>query len=337
MREAINLVAATVAVGIACWLGWLAVEMNTKEEKVEQVPPKQPSPPPPEPQIPRFRVNHPDLSAYQQAPPEVVLSRPLPRDMKMAMNRQIQLFTTIMGMDSPDDPTEKFQQDLNGLRNAFPEVHEARGHGYWRSSYRSYKTINGVVYYSYYYPIYRSTNEQMVDDFRHTVKNAQLDEVDFVIRNLGFKKESWVKRLENQPAGYTSDVQQRADRAFLSELSHYIGAWQNLKEQIETWHSENPDKEMAKTQWALFEKNELPNLNAYIGANTTDRWQISEDQVVEAKIPNRSTLYLRFNIAGRELHFPLQPAWHAKMPAAIIELPPLERRKEIQVDDHNPL
>lgn len=287
-REAKNLLSLVAAIFFFGGAAWLVTQLP-EEEPPPRVEPQPKPEPEPEP-IPIYTVHWSDnISHVEQA--EVVLSKKLPVAMRPLIKDQSMLFRRVMGFEPEDNPQPIIDEYIQSLRDAFPAPEKGGG-------------ISGGG--PYYIPVSRNTNPQMVDDFRYIVKNARLDEIDFIASNLQFKLESWEERLKHGPKGgnaYFGSIS--ADESFLAAMPEYIDRWRDLDKQIEQIKRENPTQTKAREMWTEFEQEHLPSINSYIEQHEIKRWVV-EDGVIEAEVPRRrSYLYLGLTVAGRQLYFPL--------------------------------
>lgn len=260
-----------------------------------------------------YRVRWPDLEGHIKGKPVVVESAPLGQELMPLMEKQIALFKVIMALKPMDNSAEALELRLDALRQAFPEKQDMASQRYQMASYGG--TDDSI--YIYQYPIERSTSERIINDFRHVVVNARLDEIDHVIESLERKLGNWDEKLDRVNDG--AQVEAKADRAFLDAMPAYIAAWNSLNQEVKQLNGTDRHIESAKRQWLDFESNELPQLNHYIKAYTASEWPVGRGNRIEDSLPSSSTLYLRFNIAGREIYFPLRPYWDAQLGMAIVE------------------
>ncbi|MBC2596307.1 hypothetical protein H5P28_18730 [Ruficoccus amylovorans] len=339
MRDAINVLAAVGAFIVAIALGWFLFKAQIEDKEapvpvqeqrvaVQEVAPE-PVPPPAEeakrpvpPAGPVCRVSYPDLGTYLQGAPVVVQSRSLDEDLKAAMTQQILLFKSVMKIGHDGATKERLEKELEHLRNAFPEPEGATGY-----RYRSDRDSSGYYVNYYYYPVERQTDERMVDDFNHVVKNSRLDEVSYVIQALELKLEKWKKQTDKVYASGPSfgssafyRAQLRANRAFLEAMPEYIKAWKALGDANEAWKLSNMDVSEATRQWADFEKRDLPRINTYLENYTEESWPVSEEGTIDTGMPRARPLYLLMTVAGRQLYFPLEPVWDKDLGMAIVQV-----------------
>lgn len=341
MRDAINVIAAVGAFIVAIALGWFLFKAQIEEKEApaavqeqgtaakEAAAAPEPVAPPSEAAKssaqrpgPMCRVSYPDLGTYLQGAPIVVQSRPLDEDLKAAMTQQILLFKSVMKIGHDGATKERLEKELEHLRNAFPEPEGATGY-----RYRSDRDSSGYYVNYYYYPVERQTDERMVDDFNHVVKNARLDEVSYVIQALELKLEKWKKQTDKVYASGPSfgssasyRAQLRANKAFLEAMPEYIKAWKTLGEANEAWKLSNMDVSEATRQWTDFEKRDLPRINSYLENYTEKSWPVNEEGMIDAGLARAATLYLLMNVAGRPLYFPLEPVWDKDLGMAIVQV-----------------
>ncbi len=292
MKETVNLLAAAFALLIAVGLGWLAWIMNQPEPVAEVV-------------IPKYRVGYPLLEKWLSTPPKVVCSKSLPKELTEDMELQCRLLVVVTGLGQQQSSEEMVMAHLDRLRRAFPEAKSATVTKYNERADGHYPSVYDTS--PYYIDVTRSTNQEMVNDFRHTVRNASIDEIDYVIENLEFKMDSWKNRLSKIDSSSVSNAQFLADTAFLKQMPAYISEWVRLKRDWKEFSEKNPDIEAARIQWASFERKQLPVLNAYIEGNQSNKWSPNHKGVIEAELPSDAALYLQVEIAGRTLYLPLNP------------------------------
>ncbi|MDP0496203.1 MAG: hypothetical protein Q7Q73_08335 [Verrucomicrobiota bacterium JB024] len=267
----------------------------------------------------QYRISYPDVSQYLSGSPVLVQATPLSSDQRATMERQLMLFKCLMHLDSGQDELaeqkEALEAELDRLRYAFPV---AVGGGEFR-----YQTPPGADSSTrvYQYPVRKDTNERLVNDFRHTVENARLYQVDQIVGALRADLDRWERqmgKISSSSSSYDHYKQVKADRSFLQSMPAYIDEWVRLGEKVDALEDDTLDPVEAGRQWAEFEEYELPGLNASIEQVSTNTWPLAADGTVSADVGKRDTLYLRLNVAGRDLYLPLQPAWDEDLGMAIV-------------------
>lgn len=267
----------------------------------------------------QYRITYPDVSQYLGGSPVLVQGAPLTGDQRAMMERQLLLFKCLMHLDSGQDELaeqrQKLQAELDRLRYAFPV---SVGGGEFR-----YETPPGAdsSTRTYEYPVRKNTNERMVNDFRHTVENARLHQVDQIVGALRADLDRWerqMSKISSSSSSYDHYKQVKSDRSFLQSIPAYIDEWVRLGEKVDALEDGTLDPVEAGRQWAEFEEYELPGLNASIEQASANSWPLAADGTVSADVGKRDTLYLRLNVAGRDLYLPLQPAWDEDLGMAIV-------------------
>lgn len=267
----------------------------------------------------QYRVSYPDLSQYLNGSPVLVQGGTLNSEQRARMERQLLLFKCLMHLDSGQaelaEQKQVLQAELDRLRYAFPV---AVGGGEYRQ-----QTPPGAdsSTRTYDYPVRKDTNERLVNDFRRTVENARLNQIDQIVSALQADLARWerqMSKISSSSSSYDHYKQVKADRSFLQSMPAYIDQWVQLGGKVDALEDGTLDPVEAGRQWAEFEEYELPGLNAFIEQASTNSWPLAADGTVRADVRGGDTLYLRLNVAGRDLYLPLQPAWDADLGMAIV-------------------
>lgn len=254
----------------------------------------------------KFAVTWSDKIDKIEGRPELVRSSELPYELYQDLLLQIKLFGILMGVSEESDITPQIDEAIKDLQEVFDNAsfrHSPSQTGY-EADDASHLGFNRRVFGI---SNVDKVNGQMLSDFKHTVANASLEEMDHVIDNLDFKYESWNEKLSKSPQGNSFAATSTGySKSFLRTMNLYIKDWKNLRAAIEGWRKRNPSTVQARKMWVAFEEDKQAVLNAYIARNATERWTVPEDGVVEAYIPARDTfLYLHMKVMGREFYFPL--------------------------------
>ncbi len=280
--------------------GSLIERITQPEEKTEPEAAAEPS---------TYQVRYPDIRQYLGGEPVVVQSEPLKGDLHTAMERQIMLFKSLMQIgDGGGDSAErqKLQRKLDELRYAFPVPGSGDKYVYEQPSDAD-SSLN-----FYRYPVRDYTNARMVEDFRRTAEGAQLDQIEQAIDALNGDLNKWerhMSKVSDRSSNYERYKQLKADNRFLDYMPTYLEEWTSLAKQVAALKQDAPDPAEARRQWAQFEQQELPELNAYIEKCCVNRWPVNANNRTQAAVSRDATLYLCLNVANRQLYFPLQPTW----------------------------
>ncbi|QYY36794.1 hypothetical protein [Ruficoccus sp. ZRK36] len=262
---------------------------------------------------PRCRITYPDLGEYLQGKPVVIRSQRLDDATRRLMERQVLLFKSVMGLEDEDKKAELNRRFIE-LCAAIPEP-DGRG-GY------KYDLGEDTLYAI---PVREQSDARMVRDFRLPLQNGSLDTIDYIVATLQSRNDKWQEILvKTAPSGSgsTSDaryLQYGANRAFLRRMPGYIEHWVSLQEDLKAFREDRLETSAARAQWAAFEADGLPQLNAYIETDVKGTWELDDNDIIETGRWDRDRTYLQLNVVGRLMYFPLDTGWDPALGISMLD------------------
>ena len=222
-------------------------------------------------------------------------------------------------LDIDELVVERFEPEVESLKNETPDVATSEGYkvrrrtyrGAYASSYGAYAGPSSSYYYTYSSKeIQRSTSPDLIREVEWAVKNIDIDSIDLKIEQMRLSHRKWTDRTGRMPGSGSSRLIRESNYAYLERLDDFIGAWTELNQAINDYRKKAQEGQMARAetlqQWQRFERNELKALKMFFDSPGVVRIESEGEQIYNIPADSlQKDLILECQVSGRTLYFTL--------------------------------